>query len=84
MMTTLPPYALLRLPRVLELRGVGKTKHYDDIEAGLFTRGVDLGHIVVWPEGEIRALNLACIAGKPGDEIRALVLELESARAQAA
>ena len=44
MKTTLPPYALLRLPKVLELRGVGKTKHYDDIEAGLFTRGVDRHH----------------------------------------
>lgn len=84
MMTTLPPYALLRLSKVLELRGVARSTHYKDIKDGLFTHGVYLGGVVVWPENEVRALNLACIAGKPGDEIRALVLELESARAQAA
>lgn len=84
-MTTLPPYALLRLSKVLELRGVGKTTHYKDIKEGLFTRPLDLGaYIVAWPESEVRAMNLARIAGKSDDEIRALVRELESARAQAA
>ena len=84
MKNTLPPYALLRRDRVLELRGVGRATHYKDIKDGLFTHGVDLGGVVAWPESEVRALNLARIAGKSDDEIRALVLELESARAQAA
>lgn len=32
------------------------------------------------PESEVEALNAARIAGKPDDEIRALVVKLEAAR----
>ena len=74
-------YYILRLPEVIKARGRSKTSHYHDIEKGLFTRPVVLGvQSVGWPENEVRALNLARIAGKTEDEIKALVVELEARR----
>lgn len=74
-------YAILRLPDVLHLRGRGKTAHYADIEAGLFTRPVPIGSRAVgWPECEVIELNRARIAGKNDDEIRGIVTELEARR----
>ncbi|MBP1626928.1 MAG: putative transcriptional regulator [Holophagaceae bacterium] len=78
-------YAILRLPDVLKARGRSKTSHYEDIEAGLFTKPVPLGgHAVGWPEYEVEAINAARIAGKTEPEIVALVTRLEAARASAA
>jgi hypothetical protein len=33
-------YQLLKLPRVLDLRGKGRTQHFDDIKAGVWTKPV--------------------------------------------
>jgi prophage regulatory protein len=42
---------------------------------------VSLGaRAVAWPAGDVEALNAARIAGKADEQIRALVLKLESAR----
>jgi prophage regulatory protein len=75
--------ALIRLPVVLASRGRSKTAHYDDIASGLFPRGVAVGpRSVAWPAREVEAVNAARIAGRSNDEIRALVRQLEAARAE--
>jgi prophage regulatory protein len=72
---------LLRIERVLDARGIKKSQHYADIQAGLFTRPIKIGkRASAWPAHEIYAINAARIAGKSEDEIKKLVAELESAR----
>lgn len=72
---------LLRLPPVLDRRGVGRSKHYGDIQAGLFTPPINASaRSVAWPEHEVDVLVAARIAGKSDDEIRRLVRRLVSQR----
>jgi prophage regulatory protein len=72
---------IFRLPAVLRERGRSRSSHYLDIQQGLFTPPVSIGaRAVGWPADEVAALNDARIAGKSDDEIRALVVELETAR----
>jgi prophage regulatory protein len=72
---------LLRLPSVLEQRGIRNTQHYADIKNGLFTSPVKIGkRASAWPEHEVLKINAARIAGKSDDEIKALVKQLEAAR----
>lgn len=74
-------YGILRLPAVLKARGRSRSTHYCDIQQGLFPRPVKLGDRAVgWPELEVEAMNLARIAGKGEEEIRALVASLVTAR----
>jgi len=74
-------FSFLRIPAVLKRRGVSRSAHYADIKAGLFPRPVPIGlRAVAHPDFEVDALNAATIAGKSADEIRALVVNLESAR----
>lgn len=76
---------ILRLPRVLEACGKGRSSHYADISAGLFTKPVPIGaRAVGWPANEVQAINAARIAGKPEGDIRALVSRLEESRKVAA
>jgi prophage regulatory protein len=76
---------LIKLPAVLAARGRRKSAHYSDIAAGLFTKPVSIGvRARAWPLSEVEALNAARIAGKPDDEIRELVRQLEAARSGAA
>jgi prophage regulatory protein len=76
---------LLRLPTVLELRGVGRSTHYKDVGAGLFTRPVSLGpRLKAWPASEVNAMNSAIVAGKDESHIRALVKKLEAKRTHGA
>ncbi len=71
----------LRLPTVLKCRGRSRSSHYADIKAGLFVKPVLIGlRATGTPDHEVEALNAARIAGKSDDEIRALVVKLESAR----
>lgn len=72
---------ILRLPVVLRERGRSRSAHYLDIKQGLFTKPVPIGaRAVGWPAGEVTALNAARIAGKTDDEIRDLVIKLETER----
>ena len=72
---------ILRLPTVLHERCRSRSSHYLDIQQGLFTRPVSIGiRAVGWPATELAALNAARIAGKSDDEVRALVVKLETAR----
>lgn len=78
-----PPtqFSFLRIPVVLKRRGVSRSAHYADIKAGLFPKPVAIGlRAVAHPDYEVDALNAATIAGRPDDEIHALVLRLEAAR----
>jgi prophage regulatory protein len=77
-----PIPTLLRLPRVLDERGVRKTQHYDDIKKGLFPRPIKIGQRAsAWKSEEVAAINQARIAGKTDEQIKKLVTELEAARA---
>ena len=74
-------HTILRLPEILRERGRSRSAHYLDIQQGLFTRPVHIGlRAVGWPAHEVARLNMARIAGKSNDEIRALVTKLEAAR----
>jgi len=72
---------ILRLPAVKESTGLSRSTLYLRIAHGVFTHPVSLGgRAVGWPAHEVAALNAARIAGKPDNEIRELVVQLEAAR----
>lgn len=73
--------AILRGAAVRKENGDSKSKHYADIQKGLWTKPVKTGlRASGWPDYEVAELNAARIAGKSDDEIRALVATLEAAR----
>ncbi len=75
------PDALLKIETVCALRGVRRTKVYDDMQAGLWPRPIKLSiRCVRWPASECVAINRARIAGQGDDQIRELVKRLEAAR----
>lgn len=63
--------------------GVRHAYHYKLIADGLFPPPIKIGRKSVWPSNETQAIVRARIAGKSDDEIRALVCDLVSARANA-
>lgn len=68
-----------------QLGGRSRSACYDDIAKGLLPPPVHLSErYAVWPEHEINAVASARLAGRPADEIRALVAELVEARSKAA
>jgi len=72
---------ILRQKKVWDRRGVGKTTHYSDISAGLWTRPIPLGaRTKGWPEHEVDIQLAARIAGLPDEALRELVTLLEGAR----
>lgn len=74
-------YQFIRLPGVLSATGNGRTKQYQDIRDGLFTKPVAIGtRARAWPVYEVEAINAARVAGKTDDEVRELVAQLEAAR----
>lgn len=76
---------ILRLPAVKSESGLSRSTIYLRINQGLWTKPISLGgRAVGWPDSEVEAINAARIAGKPDQEIRALVVKLEAARKTAA
>ncbi len=74
-------HQLIRLPAVKQLTGKSRSTLYRDIQRGLFTKPVKIGgDSSAWPVSETEAINKARIAGKSDDEIKALVIQLETAR----
>ena len=74
-------HTLLRLPAVKTQSGYSRSTIYLRMSQGLWTKPVSLGaRAVAWPASDVAALNAARIAGKTDEQIRALVLKLESAR----
>ena len=79
------PQTIFRLPVVKSESGYSRSTIYLRIDQGLWTRQVRLGpRCVGWPAHEVAALNAARISGKTDEEIRALVVKLETARKAAA
>ena len=75
---------ILRMPAVKTESGLSRSTIYLRVSQGLWTKPVSLGYRAVgWPSDEVEALNAARIAGKTDDEIRDLVVELETARKDA-
>ena len=78
-------HTILRLPAAKSESGYSRSTIYLRIAQGLWTKQVSLGpRCVGWPAHEVAALNAARIAGKTDEEIRALVVKLETARKAAA
>ena len=74
-------FAILRRKQVQIETGYSRSTIYLRITQGLWPKPVSLGaRAVGWPAGEVAALNAARIAGKSDDEIRALVVTLETER----
>lgn len=74
-------FTFLRIPAVLNRRGVSRSAHYADIKAGLFPAPVPIGQrAVAHPDYEVDAMNAATVAGKSPDEVRTLVAALVAAR----
>lgn len=88
----LPPVnPIYRRPLVSQITGDSRSTLYRKINAGLFTHPIKLGNDkagnacqVGWPASEVEAINNARIAGKSEEEIKKLVIALESARQLAA
>ena len=79
------PERILRFPEVKRLSGLSRSTIYLRIAEKLFPRPILLGpRMVGWPECEIAAVNAARIRGAADDEIRSLIVKLESARKAAA
>lgn len=77
-------HSILRRKQVEAESGYSRSTIYLRISQGLWVRPVALGaRAVGWPASEVASLNAARIAGKSDDEIRALVVKLEAARAAA-
>lgn len=77
-----PITRILRLADTLNLSGFSRSTLYLRVADGTFTSPVPLGsRLVGWPATEVDTINKARIAGKSDDEIRALVIALEQARA---
>jgi prophage regulatory protein len=73
-------FTLLREQAVRAESGTSRSKMYDDIARGLWTKPVKISRASGWPAYEVEALNAARIAGKSDEEIHQLVERLESAR----
>jgi predicted DNA-binding transcriptional regulator AlpA len=73
-----------RQPEVLEQFGFKKSTLYNHINSGLMPSPISLGgkRAVGFIEHETRAVLLALCAGKPPEEIKQLVSELESQRSE--
>lgn len=76
--------AIVRLPAVKAETGWrSHASVYNAINAGLFTKPVNIGQRSVgWPDDEVKALCAARIAGLSDDQIRELVDILHKQRAE--
>lgn len=75
---------LVRRPEASAITGLPETTFYDRIREGLMTKPVKIGkRASAWPVSELDAIMAAQIAGKTQDEIKALVVKLETARSKA-
>jgi len=74
--------SILRMPAVkVETGHRSHASIYTAIKAGLFTRAAPIGERSVgWPDYEVKAINLARIAGKTEVDIRDLVNRLHDKR----
>ncbi len=72
---------LIKIPQVLHLYPKSKAALYGDIQDNLFPKGINIGaRSVGYIESEVEAVIEARIQGQSDDEIRKLVLQLQSDR----
>lgn len=77
-------FTILRRKQVQAESGLSRSTIYLRVSQGLWPKPVSLGaRAVGWPAYEVAALNAARIAGKTEGDIRALVVKLQQARANA-
>lgn len=80
-MTTAPQDGIARLPEVERLTGLYRSTVYARMADGLFPSSIPLGGARIgWLVREIQAVNQARIAGKTDDQIRELIVRLETER----
>jgi prophage regulatory protein len=75
-------FRLDRIDYVLARRGCEKSKHYTDVQHGVFTPPVHVGRASTWPRHEVDALIRAQIAGASDAQLRALVKHLVAQRSE--
>jgi prophage regulatory protein len=75
-------FRLDRIAYVLGRRGCQKSKHYADVQRGMFTPPVRVGRASTWPRHEVDALIAAQIAGANDAQLRALVKQFLARRAE--
>jgi predicted DNA-binding transcriptional regulator AlpA len=73
---------MLGRQQVEALTGFKRNALWERIADGLFVKPVHIGseNVARWPSHEIEAINRAWIAGLTPDQVRALVVKLESER----
>lgn len=75
---------LLRLPKVIERTGLGRSAIYERVKGGLLPTPIKLSpRVSVWPASEIDACNDAVVRGLSLDERRALVRDMQARRQDA-
>lgn len=76
--------SILRMPAVkVETGHKSHASIYTAIKVGLFTKPVPIGQRSVgWPDFEVKAINMARIAGKSETEIKELVNRLHAKRTE--
>lgn len=76
---------LIKRPEVTKLYAKPRATLYSEISRGLFVQPVKLSQrSVAWPLNEVEQIISARIAGKSDEEIKRLVVTLETARKAAA
>ena len=79
--TPIPIPTIIRRKQVQAETGYSRSTIYLRMSQGLWPKPVSLGpRSVGWPAADVAAMNVARIAGRTDDEIRALVVQLEAAR----
>lgn len=72
---------IIRLPAVQEALAVGRTSIYQALGEGLITKPIKVSaRLNAWPESEIEAIKSARIAGQSNEQIKSLVIELQTRR----
>lgn len=72
---------LIKRPEVSKLCAKPRATLYFEISQGLFVRPIKLSQrSVAWPLNEVEQIISARIAGKSDEEIKRLVVKLETAR----
>jgi prophage regulatory protein len=72
---------MLKIPAVTMAVGRSRSNLYRCIKERTFPKGIKMGNErVAWLLSEVKAINSAYAAGKSENEIRNLVIDLESAR----
>jgi predicted DNA-binding transcriptional regulator AlpA len=79
-MPVIPALALIPHAAAAAALGIGRTKLYADVSAGLITKPVSNGKNNLWPSHEIQAITAYQIDSRSKTEIKTLVRQLMEQR----